>query len=422
MQTQQLTSELLSRIETIPVIDSHEHLMRESERVAGDCDVLQMLENYTSGDLIAAGCPGETVAKIVDTQGDLGERWRRLAAYWPNIRNGSYARMYLRSLRDIFGCEDLSEESVIQASAARCEANKPGWYKEVLKNRCNIAISILDRGSETDCDRELFVPAIRAETFITARTQAEIENLASSADMPIHSLNDLVTAAQRHISQSREKGAVALKVGLAYQRTLRFEKVTQHEAETLFNRIFDHLGEGLSWEEAKPLQDYMMHQCIRAATDNDLTIIFHTGIQAGGNNLISNTNPALLNNLFLEYKQTRFDLYHAGYPYAGECGILAKYFPNVWADLAWVHIISAEGTRQILGDWLDLVPANKIIGFGGDVTHVELVYGHLQQARENIAQVLGARVARGEDTEEEALQIAQYLLHDSPQEAFGLSL
>ena len=198
--------------------------------------------------------------------------------------------------------------------------------------------------------------------------------------------------------------------------------VTPYEAETLFNRIFDHLGEGLSWQEARPLQYYMMHQCIRTATDNDLTIIFHTGIQAGGYNLISNTNPALLNNLFLEYKQTRFDLYHAGYPYAGECGILAKYFPNVWADLAWVHIISAAGTRQILRDWLDLIPANKIIGFGGDLQNVELVYGHLYEARRNIAQVLAERVARGEDTEDEAIQIAQYLLHDSPQEAFRLSL
>ncbi len=32
------------------------------------------------------------------------------------------------------------------------------------------------------------------------------------------------------------------------------------------------------------------------------------------------------------------------------------------------------------------------------------------------------RVTRGDDTEEEALQIAQFLLHDSPVEAFKLSL
>ena len=422
MTTEELAAQLLPQIEKIPVVDSHEHLVPEAERVQSEIDPLCLIDHYTIGDLHAAGCPREVTEKIVDPDEEIAGRWELLEPYWSKIRNGSYGRMWLRTLKDLFGCEEMSAAALAEATEKMRQANQPGWYKHILKDRCNIAISILDRGSETDCDRELFVPAIRADAFITARTQAEIENLASSADMPIHSLNDLVTAAQRHISQSREEGAVALKVGLAYQRTLRFEKVTQHEAETLFNRIFSHKGEGLSWEEAKPLQDYVMHQCIRTATDNDLTIIFHTGIQAGGYNLISNTNPALLNNLFLEYKQTRFDLYHAGYPYAGECGILAKYFPNVWADLAWVHIISAAGTRQILRDWLDLIPANKIIGFGGDLQNVELVYGHLYEARRNIAQVLAERVARGEDTEDEAIQIAQYLLHDSPQEAFRLSL
>ncbi len=422
MGIKELSSQLLSRIETIPVIDSHAHLYRESERIAGKFDVLEMLDNYTNGDLIAAGCPGDVLAKIVDPAGDLAERWRLLEPYWPKVRNGAYGRMYMRTMRDILGCEELSEKSIVQATKVMRECNKPGWYKQVLKDRCNIAIAILDRNSETNVDRELFVPAIRSHDFILARSRGEIDKLASAGETSIHSLDDLATAAHAHISRSKQNGAVALKVGLAYSRTLVFDKVTHYEAETLFNRIFSHLGEGLSWEEAKPLQDYMMHQSIRAAIDNDLTIIFHTGLHAGGNNIIANTNPTYLTNLFLEYNQARFDLYHAGYPYARECGVLAKYFANVWADLAWMHIISAAGTRQILADWLDLVPANKIIGFGDDLRHVELVYGHIYEARRNIAQVLAERVARGDDTEEEALSIAQYLLHDSPVEAFKLVL
>lgn len=422
MRIEELSSELLSQIKTIPVVDSHTHLYRESERIAGKFDVLEMLDNYTSGDLIAAGCPEDVLAKIVDPAGDLAERWGLLEPYWPKVRNGSYGRMYMRTLRDILDCRELNAQSVIAATARMRELNKPGWYREVLRECCNIAISILDRDSETDVDRELFVPAIRSHDFILAHTQAEIEKLAADGGCSIHSLDDLVAAAHGYINQAKQNGAVALKVGLAYLRTLDFNKVTHSEAEALFNCIFSHLGEGLSWEEAKPLQDYMMHQCIRAAIDNDLTIIFHTGLQARGNNIIANTNPTYLTNLFLEYKQARFDLYHAGYPYARECGVLAKYFPNVWADLAWMHIISAAGARQILADWLDLVPANKIIGFGGDLCHVELVYGHIYEARRNIVQVLAKRVARGDDTEEEALQIAHYLLHDSPVEAFKLSV
>ncbi len=402
MNNKELTVEILAEIEQIGIIDSHAHIEPEAERVKRDTDVLEMIDNYVIGDLHAAGCPPEVAEKIVDPKGEIAPRWELLEPYWPKIRNGSYARMWTRTLKDLFDCHELSAAALAEATEKMRQANQPGWYRQVLKDRCNIAISVLDNSDVgTDCDRELFVPAIRATQFIEARTKQQLEELSANTDHAIHSLDDLVTAAQSHLGQAHAEGAVALKVGQAYRRTLQYDKVTGADAERLFNRIFDHLGEGLSWAEAKPLQDYMLHKCVQAAMENDMTIIFHTGIQAGGNNLIANTNPTLLSNLLLEYKQARFDLFHAGYPYARECGVLAKYFPNVWADL---------------------VPANKILGFGGDLCHVELVYGHLYEARRNIAQVLAERVERGDDTMNEAMGIAQFLLHDSPAEAFDLSL
>jgi len=423
MNNKELTVEILAEIEKIGIIDSHEHLYPESERVERDTDVLEMIDHYVIGDLHAAGCPPEVAGKIVDPKGEIAPRWELLEPYWPKIRNGSYARMWMRTVGDLFGCHELSAAALAEATEKMRQANQPGRYKQVLKDRCNIAISVLDNSDVgTDCDRELFVPAIRATQFIEARAKQQLEELSANTGHGIHSLDDLVTAAQRHISQAHAEGAVALKVAHAYERTLQHDKVTSADAERLFNRIFDHLGEGLSWAEAKPLQDYMLHKCVQATMENNMTIIFHTGLQNRGNNLIVNTNPTLLSNLLLEYKQARFDLYHAGYPYARECGVLAQYFPNVWVDLVWTHIVSASGTRQILRDWLDLIPANKIIGFGGDLRHVELVYGHLYEARRNIVQVLAERVERGDDTMDEAIRIAQFLLHDSPAEAFNLSL
>jgi len=423
VNNRELALEVLANIEDIPVIDSHEHLYPESERVARDTDVLEMIDSYVIGDLHAAGCPPDVAEKIVDPKGEIAPRCELLAPYWPKIRNGSYARMWTRTLKDLFDCHEMSAAALTDASNKMRQAKQPGWYKEVLKERCNIAISVLDNSDVgTDCDRELFVPDIRATQFIEAHTKQQLEELSADTNLAIHTLDELVTATQNYIRQAHTEGAVALKVGHAYRRTLQHDKVTYAEAERLFNRIFDHLGEGLSWAEAKPLQDYMLHKCVQAAMENDMSIIFHTGLHADGNNIVTNTNPTLLTNLFLEYKQARFDLFHAGYPYARECGVLAKYFPNVWADLAWMHIISAGGTRQILRDWLDLVPANKILGFGGDVRHVELVYGHLYEARRNIAQVLAERVERGDDTMDEAIDIAQFLLHDSAAEAFNLSL
>ena len=92
MNNKELTVEILAEIEKISVIDSHEHLYPESERVERDTDVLEMIDNYVIGDLHAAGCPPEVAQKIVDPQGEIAARWELLAPYWPNIRNGSYAR------------------------------------------------------------------------------------------------------------------------------------------------------------------------------------------------------------------------------------------------------------------------------------------------------------------------------------------
>ncbi|MCK4324631.1 MAG: hypothetical protein KAW89_08885, partial [Armatimonadetes bacterium] len=261
MNNKELSAEILTEIEKIEIIDSHAHLEPEAERVKRDTDVLEMIDNYVIGDLHAAGCPPEVGEKIVDPKGEIAPRWELLEPYWPKIRNGSYARMWTRTLKDLFDCQEISAAALTEATEKMRQANQPGWYKQVLKDRCNIAISVLDNSDVgTDCDRELFVPAIRATQFIEARTKQQLEELAADTDRGIHSLDDLVNAAQSHISQAHAEGAVALKVGHAYQRTLQHDKVTHAEAERLFNRIFDHLGEGLSWAEAKPLQDYMLHK------------------------------------------------------------------------------------------------------------------------------------------------------------------
>jgi len=90
--------------------------------------------------------------------------------------------------------------------------------------------------------------------------------------------------------------------------------------------------------------------------------------------------------------------------------------------MCWMHIISPVMSRRALDEWLDLVPATKIIGFGGDYAVVEKVYGHLQMARENIARVLASRIEEGTMTEAEALQIARGLMYENPKRLYKLEV
>ena len=98
---------------------------------------------------------------------------------------------------------------------------------------------------------------------------------------------------------------------------------------------------------------------------------------------------------------------------------IAKMFPNAFVDFCWTHILSPASARRALDEIIDAVPANKILGFGGDYRHVELSFAHSLIARDNIARVLSARVENHLLSEDDALLLARSFLHDNPAALFG---
>jgi len=247
-----------------------------------------------------------------------------------------------------------------------------------------------------------------------------VQRLEYDTNTPIRSVDDLVRALQSDMASKVEEGMVAVKSGLAYQRIIHYGEATHHEAEQVFNRLFRHPQERLSWEEARPLQDYMMHQVIRQAIEHRRPIQIHTGLQEGNANVITNSHPAHLVNLFLQYPQARFDIFHASYPYHSELAALAKNFANVYADMCWMYIISPWMAGNILHEWLETIPANKILGFGGDYIIPEGSYGHARLARQVIVQVLAQKVKSGYFNEREAVTFGRMIMRDNARELFGL--
>jgi predicted TIM-barrel fold metal-dependent hydrolase len=109
----------------------------------------------------------------------------------------------------------------------------------------------------------------------------------------------------------------------------------------------------------------------------------------------------------------KFILFHGGYPFGGELAAVAKGFKNVYIDMCWLYIISPSYSIRYLHEWLETVPASKIMAFGGDFRNVENVYGHLLFAKQIVTKVLTEKVRDGYFTEQEALKIAQLILHDN---------
>jgi uncharacterized protein len=149
------------------------------------------------------------------------------------------------------------------------------------------------------------------------------------------------------------------------------------------------------------------------AKANDIPVQIHTGIQAHNGNIIENAKPTHLVNLFQEYPDVKFILFHGGYPYGGEQATLAKSFRNVYLDMCWLYIISPSYSERYLHEWFETVPANKIMAFGGDYANVEGTYSHLLLAKQIVSNVLIDKVKDGYFSENEAVNIAQMIFHDN---------
>jgi predicted TIM-barrel fold metal-dependent hydrolase len=220
---------------------------------------------------------------------------------------------------------------------------------------------------------------------------------------------------------------VATKLGHAYWRTLKTSKPTFHEAEKQFNRLFScFIEEPISQQESVVLQDYLIHHVIQCSIKYELPIQIHTGHHetsvSGNGNIITNSNVTDLLPLLLAYPDAKFVLLHCSIPYHQEYLTIVKNFPNAYADFTWVYIISPSVAKQIMHQMIEMVPQNKIFGFGGDYNVIEGTYAHQKLARKIVADVLLEKVQEDMLTEKEAVEFAQRIFRDNLIEFYKLKV
>jgi len=417
---------LQEHIAQILIVDTHEHIPDEAVAVKNKKSLFSFFEHYVSSDLVAAGMPREHLEKMRDESNalSLADRWRLMEPYWSYARTTAYGRAMIGYMRDLFGVEDINAGTYEELSNRIAAAQRPGWHREVLRARARIDKAVVTTwpGEPVRADRELLLSAPVLDHYAAVSTRDELQALEKEAGHTIQTLAQLMQAQEAALDRFANDGAVAVKIFLAYQRTLLFERVEESHARRVFDRAWLSQPRDLAFEDVKPLQDFMTRRAIALAADRKLPVQIHTGMQEGNGNYLENSRPTNLTNLFLHFPDARFDVFHAGYPWWRESGVLAKAFPNVYADLAWVHAISPAAAATILNEWIETVPSNKILGVGGDSNYVEGAYGHTQIARRVTAQVLAQKVEEDYLTIDEAERLATRILRHNAIEALRLDL
>lgn len=419
-----MIQEIYDYVMQLQIIDTHEHLPAfEHNREKNDV-IAEFLAHYFNVDLVSAGMTRKECAALKGSSLNIMEKWNILKPYWEVCRHTGYGQSLQIAVREIYGIDAICTETIEALDAAYQKGFGERHYQKVLKEKSNIRVSILDTWGNEEFDREYFIAANRIDKLIQPRTGKDMEELEQAAGVTISSFEDYLRACEIRLNQYDEISHI-LKLGMAYSRSLDFQPATRTEAESAFLKLLRSGGGYIEKEEQTyycdpVLTNYLFRFMTGLAQEKGMIMQIHTGIQEGNGNLLSNSRPSHLNEIFLEYPNMKFDLFHIGYPYQGELGALCKMFPNVYVDMCWAHIVSPEASRKALSEWLELFSYTKISGFGGDYMLIDGVYGHQYIARKNIAAVLSAKVGEGLFDETEACRIGKALLYDNPARIFQI--
>lgn len=413
---------IINYIDTIRIIDTHEHLIGPemlTDSYFLDFSLLFMQNGYD--DLVSGGMPDTLFNSIFNRQLDPVSKWKIIEPYWNNSFNTSFNRMIIQSTSTFYGINELNESTVGPLSEKIRKAYETDWFDRIIRDSCRIDYIIKDGNYMPGKDGFIRYEK-RFDDWLTIKSKFRIDSLAIQQLDPIYSLDDFVRSLETAFVKELKNGMVAAKIFSSYYRTLQFDKTSADAAKKVFKTLVN--GEEdfeLSMKEAKPLQDYMLFRLLDLARKYDKPVAIHTGIQAGKGKIIGDSDPTLLTNLFIDYPDVKFVLYHGSYPYGGEVSALAKNYRNVYIDMNWVYMISPTYSERYFNEWLEMVPVSRITAFGGDCMAVENVYSELKSAKRIISKALINKVRDGYITEHEAMVIAKMIFHDNAAKLYKLN-
>lgn len=431
MDSNTLFEELFKKIEELPVIDCHEHILGPKKELTRREPIASLIQGYVQSDLLSAGISQKELELLCNNDIETEEKWKIFEKFWKRIEFTAYARVTKLIMRDIYGEDEISLDSILRIRDKVLLPTKENY--DLLFEKANIKVIL----SDTLWDLQTLEKFIEGKLdyyekirFLFSLPQFHrnvrsfdfVQSVGALLDRHIISLEDYLEVVYELLKKAKERGIVGIKDQSAYERSLDYEIVPRYEAERLFNKILSDPRNYLGWPEAKPLDDFLFHQFMRFAIELNLPVQIHTGHMAGIRNRIEKTNAVLLSSILELYRNLKFDLFHGNWPYIGEILFLAKNYPNVYIDLCWVNIIDPIYSEELYSRTILTIPHIKINGFGGDYFDVpEYIVSHLKICRENIARALVKLIRMGWIDENSSIEIAEDWLFNNPRTLFNIS-
>lgn len=416
------------RVFKTPLVDTHEHLIEEKERLQGTAhrrvtcdDWALLLSHYLDSDLRVAGMPSAEMEQFLSPKVDPADKWKLLAPHWPAVKNTGYAQAVRLAIRELYGVEELSAATVRKVQAGYERTRRPGFYRHILQElalieSCQVNCLTGEPFKQSDMPTLLMQDISIVGMFAGPNLRA----YAQPAGIEVKSLADWHRVI-RWWFERYARYAVAVKSQNAYSRDIDYARVPAEKAEPIFTKVLRK--DPVTAEERKLLEDHLFWQAVGQATAHGLPVKLHTGYYAGDNSMPLGRlrlNAGSATDLCRQSPDTQFVFMHICYPYYEEILAVAKQYANATVDMCWSWIINPVAAKDYLKKHIMTAPANKVLPFGGDYIPVEPVLGHAIIARRGIAQALSELVEENWLTLNDALELVDPILRGNARRLFQL--
>lgn len=236
-------------------------------------------------------------------------------------------------------------------------------------------------------------------------------------DAPPASFDAYLQFMDASLERRVREGVVGLKIASAYVRPIDFRPVGFAQAAEAYHALA--AGQAV---DRRPFEDFVVLRCAQYAADHGLPMQIHVGMgHPEPGMLVANSEPLLLET-FLNIRslnRLKVTLLHGGYPFSSQMAALAQTYGNVFLDFSWMPYLHHFYLRQKLTEWLEILPANKLL-YGSDAGAPEFHVAAAHHARQALNEVLHGGHQRGVWSSAQVEWLARRVLWDNAAELYGI--
>ena len=437
-----MKSELESALAEVPILDIHTHLVGGKLAARGLHDIL--LYHMVVTDLYAAGCPsGARLTQFPGwpTEDEAHARIREVLPYLKHIQNTSSFWGVRIILRELYGWnEQLDERNWKKLDGMiRERAHDRGWAHGVL-DRARIRRTgtelarrgggedddllqyALEWGFFTRCQWGEFDTALYELERCWGRAPESPAPIGGGVRPPterrIGSLDD-VHAAIAHYVNSIPYGRI-LSTATHLSTDIDYRPVSDEEMARALTRR----------HQAGPAErdcyaSYVNESFLTALEAHGDEIVFQFSLGAEPlpfetASRLSQQTIAQVAELIGRHPRLRFQCFLASRHTNQSICTLARELPNFSLAGYWWHNFFPDTIAQVVRERLDMLPANKQVGFFSDAYCAEWSFAKAVLVRKILARALAERIELGQFDAHGALDFAHAILYESPQSLLGM--